>query len=73
MQISPEQGAFLQFLVKACAMLRTLEVGVFTGYSALAVGLALPPEGVITACDVRLEYTAVARRYWTEAGVTQKN
>ncbi len=72
MQISPEQGAFLQFLVKACAMRRTLEVGVFTGYSALTVALVLPPDGSITACDVSEEYTAVARRYWAEAGVAQK-
>jgi len=72
MQISPEQGAFLKFLVKATGMRHTLEVGVFTGYSSLAVALALPPEGTITACDVSEEFTAVARRYWAEAGVAHK-
>ena len=51
---------------------RTLEIGVFTGYSALAVALALPPEGRIIACDISEEYTAVARRYWREAGIADK-
>jgi len=72
MQISPEQGAFLKFLVKAMGMRHTLEVGVFTGYSSLAVALALPAEGTVTACDVSEEFTAVARRYWSEAGVAHK-
>ena len=72
MQISPEQGAFLHFLVKAFGVKRALEVGVFTGYSSLAVALAMPPEGRITACDVSEEYTAVARRYWKEAGVADR-
>ena len=72
MQISPEQGAFLQFLVRAMNVRRALEIGVFTGYSSLAVALAMPPDGTITACDVSDEYTAVARRYWAEAGVAQK-
>ncbi len=72
MQISPEQGAFLKFLVKAMGMRHTLEVGVFTGYSSLAVALALPAEGTVTACDVSEEFTAVARRYWAEAGVAHK-
>ncbi len=69
MQISPEQGQFMTLLVQLMGARRTLEVGVFTGYSALAVALALPAEGSILACDVSEEYTAVARRYWKEAGV----
>ncbi len=72
MQISPEQGAFLQFLVKACGVKRALEIGVFTGYSSLAMALALPHDGEITACDVSEEFTAVARRYWAAAGVEKK-
>ena len=72
MQISPEQGQFLALLVRLMGARKTLEVGVFTGYSALSVALALPPEGRIVACDVSEEYTAVARRYWHEAGVEDK-
>ncbi len=69
MQISPDQGAFLQLLVKLTGARRALEIGVFTGYSSLAVALAMPPDGTITACDISEEYTSVARRYWAEAGV----
>ena len=72
MQISEEQGAFLTFLVKACGVKRALEVGVFTGYSSLTVALALPPDGLLTACDVSEEYTSVARRYWRDGGVAHK-
>ena len=72
MQISPEQGQFMALLVRLMGARKTLEVGVFTGYSALSVALALPPEGRIVACDVSEEYTAVARRYWHEAGVEDK-
>ena len=72
MQISPEQGALLQLLIKVCGVRRALEIGVFTGYSSLAVALALPANGVITACDVSEEYTAVARGYWERAGVAGK-
>jgi len=69
MQISPEQGQFMSMLVQLIGARRTLEVGVFTGYSSLAVALALPEGGSIVACDVSEEYTGVARRYWKEAGV----
>ncbi|MCH7555234.1 MAG: class I SAM-dependent methyltransferase [Proteobacteria bacterium] len=69
MQIAPEQGQFMALLVELMGATRCIEVGVFTGYSSLAVALALPPEGRITACDVSEEFTAVARRYWAEAGV----
>jgi caffeoyl-CoA O-methyltransferase len=72
MQIMPEQGQFMALLVNLLNARLTLEVGVFTGYSSLAVALALPPGGKIIACDVNVEYTAVARRYWREAGVEGK-
>jgi predicted O-methyltransferase YrrM len=71
-QISPEQGQFMAFLVKLIGARRTLEVGVFTGYSALWVAQALPEEGQIVACDISEAWTAVARRYWKEAGVDDK-
>jgi len=69
MQISPEQGQFMALLIQLMGARNTLEVGVFTGYSSLAVALALPAGGRIVACDVSEEYTDVARRYWHEAGV----
>lgn len=72
MQIGPEQGQFMQLLVQMLGAKKTLEVGVFTGYSALWVALGLPNDGRIIACDVSEEYTKVARRYWTEAGVAGK-
>ena len=72
MQISPEQGRFLGFLVELLGVRRYLEVGVFTGYSSLSVALALPAGGRIVACDRSDEWTRVARRYWAEAGVEQK-
>jgi len=72
MQIGPDQGQFLQLLVQLIQAKKTLEVGVFTGYSSLWVALGLPDDGRIVACDVSEEYTAVARRYWKEAGVDHK-
>lgn len=72
MQISPEQGQLMALLVKLIDARRTIEVGVFTGYSALAVALALPEDGRILACDVSDEFTAVGRPYWQRAGVAQK-
>ncbi len=72
MQISPEQGQFMQLLIKLLHAKKTIEVGVFTGYSSLAVALALPADGRIVACDVSEEYTSVARRYWQEAGVASR-
>ncbi len=72
MQISPEQGQFMALLVQLLGATKTLEVGVFTGYSSLCVALALPPNGKIVACDVSEEYTAIARRYWQAAGVADK-
>jgi len=72
MQISPEQGQLLALLVKLIGARRTIEVGVFTGYSALAVALALPPDGHVLACDVSDEYTRIGRPFWQRAGVADK-
>jgi predicted O-methyltransferase YrrM len=72
MQIPPEQGVLLQLLVKMIGARRALEIGVFTGYSSLAVAVALPADGHLVACDISEEYTAVARRYWAKAGVAEK-
>ncbi|HEY4999496.1 MAG TPA: class I SAM-dependent methyltransferase [Usitatibacter sp.] len=72
MQISPEQGQFMALLARLVGARRTLEIGVFTGYSAMSVALALPAEGRIVACDVSEEWTAIARRHWQKAGVAGK-
>ncbi|NER30470.1 MAG: methyltransferase domain-containing protein [Symploca sp. SIO1C4] len=72
MQTAPEQGQFMALLVQLMGAKKTLEIGVFTGYSSLAVALALPPEGKLIACDLSQEYTAIARRYWQQAGVADK-
>jgi predicted O-methyltransferase YrrM len=72
MQVSPEQGQFLGMLVRMTGATRALEVGVFTGLSSLHIALAMPPEGRLIACDVNAETTAIARRYWREAGVADK-
>ncbi|MBP0024988.1 MAG: class I SAM-dependent methyltransferase [Roseofilum sp. SBFL] len=72
MQIAPEQGQFMAFLVRLMGAKKTLEIGVFTGYSSLVVALALPPEGQIVACDVDAEVTNIARRYWQKAGVSDR-
>ena len=72
MQISPEQGAFMQMLVRIMGAKRCLEVGVFTGYSSLAVALALPDDGHVTSLDVSEEWTSKGQAYWKEAGVADK-
>ena len=72
MQIGAEQGALMQVLVRVMGARRCLEIGTFTGYSALAVALALPKGGRIVCCDVSEEWTAIARRYWKKAGVAGK-
>lgn len=72
MQIAPDQGQFLALLVQLIGAKKTLEVGVFTGYSSLSVALALPEDGKVIACDVSEEYTAIARRYWQLAGVSDR-
>lgn len=69
MQITPEQGQFMALLARLIGARRLIEIGTFTGYSALAVMLALPPEARLLCCDVSAEWTSIARRYWDEAGV----
>jgi len=69
MQIGPDQAAFLALLVRAIGAKRCLEVGTFTGMSALAVASALPDDGKLVCCDISEEWTSIARRYWNEAGV----
>ena len=72
MQVSPEQGAFMALLVKLIGARRALEVGTFTGYSALMVAQALPPDGRLVTCDVSAQWTAVGQRHWAAAGVADK-
>jgi predicted O-methyltransferase YrrM len=72
MQIAPEQGAFLSFLVRLMGARTALEVGVFTGYSGLAVALALPSDGSLIACELEERFAMRAGGYWAEAGVSQK-
>jgi predicted O-methyltransferase YrrM len=72
MQISPEQGALMQMLVRLIGARRTLEVGTFTGYSALVVAEALPADGRVVACDVSEEWTSIGRRFWRQAGVADR-
>ena len=72
MQIAPEQGQLMALLLELTGARRVIEVGTFTGYSALAMAGALPPDGRIVACDISEEWTAIARRYWLEAGVAEK-
>ena len=72
MQIAPEQGQLLAFLVRLIGARTCLEIGTFTGYSAMTVALALPPEGRVLCCDVNAEYAAIARRHWQEAGLADR-
>jgi predicted O-methyltransferase YrrM len=72
MQIAPEEGAFLAMLVELTGARRCIEIGTFTGYSAIAVALALPGDGQLVCCDVSQEWTSLASRYWDEAGVADK-
>ena len=72
MQIGPEQAQFLGLLAKLIGARRAIEVGVFTGYSSLAVALALPEDGRLLACDISDEYTRVGRPFWEAAGVAAK-
>jgi len=72
MQIGPEQGAFMALLVRLLGARKTLEVGVFTGYSSMVVAKAMGPEGRVLALDVSEEFTAVARRHWAKAGVADR-
>jgi len=72
MQITPDQGKFMAFIVSLIGSKRTIEVGVSTGYSSLITALALPDDGLVVACDVNRDYTSIAERYWKEAGVDHK-
>jgi predicted O-methyltransferase YrrM len=72
MQIGADQGQFMAMLVGLAGAKRCLEIGTYTGYSALAVALALPPEGSIVCCDVSAEWTAVGKPFWKKAGVEKK-
>jgi predicted O-methyltransferase YrrM len=72
MQIGADQGQFMALLAKLVGAKQCLEIGVFTGYSSLAVARALPKDGRIIACDVSEEWTAIARKYWKKAGVEDK-
>jgi caffeoyl-CoA O-methyltransferase len=72
MQISPEQGAFMGNLMRIMGATKTLEVGTFTGYSALVVAMALPENGKVVACDVSDEWTSIGKPYWEQAGVADK-
>ncbi|MDJ0599577.1 MAG: class I SAM-dependent methyltransferase [Crocosphaera sp.] len=72
MQIAPEQGQFMALLVQLMGAKKTLDIGVFTGYSALVVALALPPDGQIIACDIDEETTKIAQQFWEKAGVSHK-
>jgi hypothetical protein len=72
MQIAPEQGQFMALLLKLIGAKKILEIGVFTGYSSLVAALALPDEGKLIALDVSPEFTAIAKRYWRQAGVDHK-
>jgi caffeoyl-CoA O-methyltransferase len=72
MQISPEQGAFMNLLVRAIGARRALEMGTFTGYSAICIARGLPDDGQLVTCDVSEEWTGIARRYFDEAGLTER-
>lgn len=71
-QITAEQGQFMALLIRMLGAKKTLEVGVFTGYSSIVVAQALPPDGQVIACDISEDFTATARRYWKEAGLENK-
>jgi len=72
MQISPDQGQFMALLVELIDAKRAIEIGVFTGYSAMSIALALPPTGKLIACDISEEWTNIGKRYWQQAGVANK-
>ena len=72
MQIAPEQGAFLTLITRLLGARRVVEVGTFTGYSALCIARGLPPEGQLICCDISEEWTRIAKRYWERAGVADR-
>ncbi len=71
-QISPEQGQFMALLVELLGAKKTLDIGTFTGYSALVVALALPLDGKVIACDVNTEWTSIAKKFWQAGNVANK-
>ncbi len=70
MQISPEQGQFMRLLVELIGARRAIEIGTFTGYSSICIASAMPDDGKLICCDLNRAYTAVAQRYWQQAGLT---
>lgn len=72
MQIAPHQGQFMRLLAEIVGVKKGLEVGTFTGYSALCTALGMPADGKLICCDISEEWTAVARRYWERAGVSER-
>ena len=72
MQVSPDEAQFLNFLIKITGAKKVLEIGTFTGYSALAMALALPDDGTLIACDIDTEYTDIGKPFWESAGVSKK-
>lgn len=72
MQIPPEQGQFLSFLVKMSGVRRALEIGVYTGYSSIWIASALPPDGKLLACDISSDWASIAKTYWKKAGIEEK-
>jgi caffeoyl-CoA O-methyltransferase len=72
MQISPDQGAFMTLLMRLMGARRALELGTFTGYSAICIARGLSDDGVLVTCDLNDEWTEIARRYWSEAGVDSR-
>ena len=72
MQIAPEQGQFMALMARLIGARLAVEIGTFTGYSALAVAQALPPDGRLIACDINADWTAIGQRYWAEAGVAER-
>ena len=72
MQVAPEQGAFMTLLARAIGARRAIEIGTFTGYSALCLARGLPDDGTLICCDVNDEWTSIGRRYWEKDGVASK-
>ena len=72
MQIAPEQGTLMSMLVRAIGARSAIEIGTFTGYSALCIARGLPPDGKLLCCDVSEEWTAIGRKYWAKAGVAER-
>jgi predicted O-methyltransferase YrrM len=72
MQISPEQGQFMRLIIELMGAKKTLDIGTFTGYSALSVAFGLPTDGKVIACDINGEWTGIAKKFWEESGIANK-